>query len=77
METHLLSLTSEYPRIKDSHFPHLLHCLSFYCAFYSFCMSCVHIPGADNGVADALSWDNTTSVSFLLPQALLEHAGDP
>ena len=37
----------------------------------------MHIPWADNGVADALSWDNTTSVSFLLPQALLEHIGDP
>ena len=56
---------------------HLLHCLSFYCAFYSFSMSCVHIPGVENVVADALSRDNLTLVSSLLPQASLEHILSP
>ena len=56
---------------------HLLHCLSFYCAFYSFSMSCVHIPGVENIVADALSRDNLTLVSSVLPQASLEHIPSP
>ena len=43
----------------------------------SFSMSCMHIPGVDNGVADALSWNNITLVYFVLPQASLEHIGDP
>ena len=40
-------------------------------------MSCVHIPGVENVVADALSWDNLTLVSSLLPQASLEHIPSP
>ena len=37
---------------------HLSRCLFFYCAFYRFSVSCVHIPRALNTVADALSRDN-------------------
>ena len=36
---------------------HLLRCLFFYCAFYRFSVSCMHVPGALNTVADALSRD--------------------
>ena len=56
---------------------HSLRCLSFYCAFYSFSMSCVHIPGVENVVADVLSQDNLTLASSLLPQASLEHIPSP
>ena len=44
----------------------------FYCAFYRFSMSCVHVPGALNTVADALSRDNFEVVYCCLPQASLE-----
>ena len=56
---------------------HLLRCLSFYCALYSFSMSCVHILGVENVVADALSRDNLTLVSSVFPQALLKHIPSP
>ena len=46
---------------------HSLRCLFFYCALYSFSMSCVHNPGVDNVVADALSQDNLTLVSSIRP----------
>ena len=52
---------------------HLLRCLFFYCAFYRFSVSCVHVPGALNTVADALSRDNFDVVHSFLPQASLEH----
>ena len=48
---------------------HLLRCFSFYCAYYRFHTSCVHVPGAMNTAADALSRDNLTLFSFLVPQA--------
>ena len=34
---------------------HPLHCLFFYCTFYRFSVSCVHVPRAFNTVAEALS----------------------
>ena len=37
---------------------HLLRCLFIYCAFYRFCVSCVHVAGAFNTVVDSLSRDN-------------------
>ena len=48
---------------------HLLSYLFFYCAFYTFCVSCVHVPGAFNTVVDSLSRD---IVHSFLPQASLE-----
>ena len=51
---------------------HLLHCLFFYCAFYRFSVSCMHVYGAFNMVADVLSRDNFEVVHSFLPQASLE-----
>ena len=32
---------------------HFLRCFSFYCVYYSFQTSCVHVPGVMNTAADA------------------------
>ena len=50
----------------------LLRCLSFYGAAYGFCMSSVHVPGAHNTVADAISRNNITVVNSVLSQASRE-----
>ena len=47
---------------------HLLRCFSFYCAYYRFQASCVHVPGAMDTAADALSRDNLTLFSSLVPR---------
>ena len=49
---------------------HLLRCISFYGALYSFRVSCVHVPGAINDAADVLSRDNMITISALLPQVV-------
>ena len=49
---------------------HLLRCLSFYCALYCINVSCVHVPGAINAAADALSHNKLQLFSSLVPQAL-------
>ena len=36
---------------------HLIRCLSFFLAWWDVTLVCVHNPGVDNGVADALSTD--------------------
>ena len=54
---------------KSDGLMHLLRCISFYGALYSFRVSCVHVPGAINDAADALSRDNMFTFSALLPQA--------
>ena len=47
---------------------HLLRCFSFYCAYYRFHTSCVHVPGTLNLAADALSRDNLPLFLSLVPQ---------
>lgn len=49
---------------------HLLWCFLFYCAYYGFHFSCMHIQGAMKTAADALSRNNLTLFSSLIPQAL-------
>ena len=59
---------------------HLLRCFSFYCAHFGIHYSAVHVPGANNTAADALSRNNLPLFSSLvaqtpqttLPQALLK-----
>ena len=55
---------------KSPHLMHLLRCFSFYCAFYCVNVSCVHVPGAMNAAADALSRNKLPLFSSLVPQAL-------
>ena len=55
---------------KSPHLMHLLRCFSFYCAFYCINVSCVHVPGAMNAAADALSRNKLPLFSSLVPQAL-------
>ena len=55
---------------KSPHLMHLLKCFSFYCAFYCINVSCVHVPGAMNAAADALSCNKLPLFSSLVPQAL-------
>ena len=59
--------TSKAPQVM-----HLPRCFSFYCAFYCafycFRVSCMHVPGAINAAADALSHNNLPLFS-LVPQA--------
>ena len=49
---------------------HLLRCFSFYCALYCINVSCMHVPGAINAAADALSHNKLPLFSSLVPQAL-------
>ena len=49
---------------SSQQFMHLLRCWCFYCAFYRFSVSCMHVPGAYNMVADAPSRDNLEVVSL-------------
>ena len=48
---------------------HLLRCFYFYTSFSQFSYTAEHIPGILNTAADALSRDNFTLFSSLLPQA--------
>ena len=59
------SKTAKTPQLM-----HLLRCFAFYCAYYRFHISCVHVPGAMNTAADALSRNNLKLFSTLAPQAL-------
>ena len=54
---------------KDTLVMHLLRCLSFYAAFYRFNFESRHIPGSQNTAADAISRDNVSLFSSLVPQA--------
>ena len=47
----------------------LLRCLFFYASVYHFQFFAAHIPGVNNTIADAISLDNMTLLSFLLLQA--------
>ena len=53
---------------KDERMNHLLRTLFFYAAYYKFHFSAEHVPGVLNVAADALSQDNVTLFSHLVPQ---------
>ena len=59
----LNSRTAKTPQLM-----HLLRCFSFYCAYYQFHSSSSHVPGVMNKAADAISRDNLTLFSSLVPQ---------
>ena len=46
----------------------LLRCLFFYASVYHFDFSSCHIPGVSNSAADAISRNQLSYLSFLLPQ---------
>ena len=48
---------------------HLLRCLFFYASVFQFHFSALHISGALNVAADAISRNNLALLSSLLPQA--------
>ena len=52
---------------------HLLRCWCFYCSFYRFSVSCVHVLGALTMVADARLRDNFEVVHSCFPQASVKH----
>ena len=47
-------------RSKDTLAMHLMRCLSFFMARFAFVVRAEHVPGRDNGAADALSCDRLT-----------------
>ncbi len=51
---------------------HLMWCLSFFLAQWDVTLVCQHIPGVDNGAADALSRDSL----LLFQQLVLESAAE-
>ena len=53
---------------KDQQLMHLLCCLLLYAAFYRFEFESQHIPGVSNTAADAISRDNLSLFSSLIPQ---------
>ena len=53
---------------KDERMNHLLCTLFFYAAYYKFHFSTEHVPGVLNVAADALSRNNVTLFSHLVPQ---------
>ena len=56
---------------RDPLLSHFLRCLFFHAAYYKFQFSAVHIPGASNTAAEALSRNNLTAFSLLVPQVPL------
>ena len=48
---------------------HILRCLAFYIAFYSFHIPAEHIPGILNTAMDALSRNNLSLFHSLVPQS--------
>ena len=62
---HILnSRTSPGPNIM-----HLLRSLLKVAACFSFAFAAIHVPGRNNGIADALSRFNFRAFHFLAPQA--------
>ncbi len=51
---------------------HLMRCLSFFLARWNMSFVCEHIPGVDNGAADALSRDSLSMFQSLIPEAARE-----
>lgn len=56
---------------------HLMRSLFFIIAKWNVVLECRHIPGVDNGAADALSRDNLPSFQRLVPEARREPAMIP
>jgi hypothetical protein len=52
----------------DQSLIHLLRCLAFFAAYYSFQFSAAHVPGLSITAADALSRDNINLFHSLTPQ---------
>ena len=48
---------------------HLLHCLLKVAACFSFTFAAIHVPGRNNGIADALSRFNFQAFHSQAPQA--------
>ncbi len=64
-------------RSKMDRAMHLVRCLSFFLARWSVSLVCRHIPGSQNGAADALSRDDLPSFQRLVPRADKEGASLP
>ena len=61
---------------RDPLLMHMLRCLAFYAAYYSFQITAEHIPGILNTAADAISRNNLSLFHYLIPQSqqvLLPH----
>ncbi len=56
-------------RSKVDRVMHLMRCLSFLLARWNMSFVCEHIPGVDNGAADALSRDSLSLFQELVPEA--------
>ena len=54
---------------KHQRVQHLLRCLFFITAHADIMLHAVHIPGAENGLADAISRNNLSSFLLRHPQA--------
>lgn len=64
-------------RSKMDRAMHLMRCLSFFLARWCVSLVCRHIPGSQNGAADALSRDDLPSFQRLVPRADKEGASLP
>ena len=53
---------------KDQSLMHLLRCLHFFSAHYQLKVVAAHVPGKDNEAADALSRNNLSLFSSVVPQ---------
>ncbi len=56
-------------RSKMDRAMHLMRCLSFFLARWGVSLVCRHIPGTQNGAADALSRGDLPSFQRLVPRA--------
>ncbi len=55
-------------RSKMDRAMHLIRCLSFFLAWWGVSVKCRHIPGVQNGAADALSRNALPSFQHLVPE---------
>jgi hypothetical protein len=53
---------------QDQSLMHLMRCLHFFAAFYQLQVTAAHVPGKDNVAADALSRNDYTRFSSVVPQ---------
>ena len=53
---------------RDEYLMHLLRCMFFGTAWYDFCLRPVHISGARNVVADAISRNNLSVLQSQVPE---------
>ncbi len=59
-------------RSKMDRAMHLMRCLSFFLARWNMSFVCEHLPGVENGAADALSRDSLSMFQSLIPEAARE-----